>query len=273
MISDNDRVEMAQRAQRWLKADGLDGPRVARENALNEEHMALDVLELRGEVERIKAAALASSTEDLALVTKALDRWQAGMDETRPMVEKLAAIAERAIEQRDEVQRQLGCEREHSTFLSNANGRLFGEKAEVEAFCAKVRGEYTAQKAENDRVMGLLGEAMRDREAARDAAQRLIAQIDHLGAFADDGDPRVMAVAAPLSEAHADLWHALGLDFAVEAKRLLEDIQNRCAVCGWPLADSVEKGCVRGNCSYRPRPERLYAPERAAKEAEEAICG
>lgn len=26
----------------------------------------------------------------------------------------------------------------------------------------------------------------------------------------------------------------------------------RCLICGWPLADRVEDGCVPGNCSYRP---------------------
>lgn len=28
--------------------------------------------------------------------------------------------------------------------------------------------------------------------------------------------------------------------------------ESRCEVCDWPLADSPEKGCVKGNCSYRP---------------------
>lgn len=27
----------------------------------------------------------------------------------------------------------------------------------------------------------------------------------------------------------------------------------RCDVCHWPLAPSADKGCVLGNCSYRPR--------------------
>jgi chromosome segregation ATPase len=44
---------------------------------------------------------------------------------------------------------------------------------------------------------------------------------------------------------------------------------NRCAVCGWTLAEDREHGCVRGDCSMRPRPEYLYDPERAAKEREE----
>lgn len=47
------------------------------------------------------------------------------------------------------------------------------------------------------------------------------------------------------------------------------DDESRCAVCGWGLCDSVEKGCARGNCSMRPRPERLYSPKRAAREATE----
>lgn len=28
----------------------------------------------------------------------------------------------------------------------------------------------------------------------------------------------------------------------------------RCEVCDWPLADDVKRGCVPGNCSYRPDP-------------------
>jgi hypothetical protein len=26
----------------------------------------------------------------------------------------------------------------------------------------------------------------------------------------------------------------------------------RCIICNWPLAESREKGCVPGDCSYRP---------------------
>lgn len=26
----------------------------------------------------------------------------------------------------------------------------------------------------------------------------------------------------------------------------------QCPICGWPLEDSIEKGCIPGNCSYRP---------------------
>lgn len=51
------------------------------------------------------------------------------------------------------------------------------------------------------------------------------------------------------------------------------DDLNRCAVCGWaldsslPVGSHTRSGCVRGNCSLRPRPAKLYAPERAEYEA------
>jgi hypothetical protein len=41
---------------------------------------------------------------------------------------------------------------------------------------------------------------------------------------------------------------------------------SRCAVCAWPLAESAEKGCVRGNCSQRPLPFNVYDLERANRE-------
>ena len=45
-----------------------------------------------------------------------------------------------------------------------------------------------------------------------------------------------------------------------------EKTTERCAVCGWPLAESREKGCMRGDCSMRPPPKQFYDPERAARE-------
>lgn len=41
---------------------------------------------------------------------------------------------------------------------------------------------------------------------------------------------------------------------------------NRCAICGWPLAESQDKGCMRGDCSLRPFPSRYYDAERARRE-------
>lgn len=106
-------------------------------------------------------------------------------------------------------------------------------------------------------------------DTARAAARKYTALVCDLGAFADDSDPRVMATAGPIGAAQADLWIALGLDLDEEHARLQADIDSRCAVCGWPLAESVEEGCVRGNCSMRPRPGWLYAPERAKREADD----
>ena len=53
---------------------------------------------------------------------------------------------------------------------------------------------------------------------------------------------------------------------AATAALVVDDL-TRCALCGWPLAESVDKGCVRGNCSMRPLPNgALYSRERARAE-------
>lgn len=49
--------------------------------------------------------------------------------------------------------------------------------------------------------------------------------------------------------------HATALDFlralnAAFPEQLPEP--ERCSRCGWPLAKSVDEGCVKGNCSQRP---------------------
>lgn len=55
-----------------------------------------------------------------------------------------------------------------------------------------------------------------------------------------------------------------------ESANISVDTQKdeRCAVCGWPLAASAERGCVVGICSFRPVPpvREWYSPVRAAKE-------
>lgn len=42
-----------------------------------------------------------------------------------------------------------------------------------------------------------------------------------------------------------------------KGKRLIDEAKTstpeRCPICEWPLADSREKGCVTGDCSFRPR--------------------
>lgn len=46
--------------------------------------------------------------------------------------------------------------------------------------------------------------------------------------------------------------------------------ENRCALCGWPLAVNAKDGCVRGNCGYRPEPpltpDHYYDIDRASRE-------
>lgn len=41
---------------------------------------------------------------------------------------------------------------------------------------------------------------------------------------------------------------------------------NRCAICGWTLAETTAVGCRRGNCSLRPPPLNYYDPARAKAE-------
>lgn len=53
----------------------------------------------------------------------------------------------------------------------------------------------------------------------------------------------------------------------VEAEKTIVRDPNRCAVCGWTLAATMRDGCVRGNCSMRPRPVELYDAKRAEEEA------
>ena len=40
-----------------------------------------------------------------------------------------------------------------------------------------------------------------------------------------------------------------------QEKRLEDDWKSRCDWCGWPLKETVEEGCIRGNCSMRPLPQ------------------
>jgi hypothetical protein len=47
--------------------------------------------------------------------------------------------------------------------------------------------------------------------------------------------------------------------------------ETRCAVCGWPLGDEPAQ-CRRGDCSFRPRPERLFDAARAAAEARRSFA-
>lgn len=97
----------------------------------------------------------------------------------RAVVSALSSTREKYEQAVREVER----ERDHSKMLSENNGRLCREKAEVETFCAKVRGQYTDTlrerdelRAEVDRLTGIIGNDMRDIEALkteRDEATRI----------------------------------------------------------------------------------------------------
>lgn len=48
------------------------------------------------------------------------------------------------------------------------------------------------------------------------------------------------------------------MDAEVEAKFFgYKFPENRCRICGWPLAESDRDGCVIDNCVLRQRPERM----------------
>lgn len=70
------------------------------------------------------------------------------------------------------------------------------------------------------------------------------AQIEHYGAALSrvataDGNPQAIAA------------EALG---TIPTPRLWDEA--RCRVCGWPLVERIEDGCVTGSCSMRPLPKQ-----------------
>lgn len=103
-----------------------------------------------------------------------------------------------------------------------------------------------------DRVVYAGEEYERDLRAAATLMREQAAEIERLRTVIRVGGAMLRAEVA-----------ALGGPLLVEVDR----DPNRCAVCGWKLAASREDGCVRGDCSMRPRPAVLYDEERAAAEA------
>jgi hypothetical protein len=47
--------------------------------------------------------------------------------------------------------------------------------------------------------------------------------------------------------------------------------ESRCRVCAWPIAKSIEEGCVVGNCSMRPLPSHR-ADEPARYSTDIGVC-
>ena len=66
-----------------------------------------------------------------------------------------------------------------------------------------------------------------------------------------------------VSESYEQVLEKLGW----QSEAPFEDDPTRCAVCGWTMAENNGAGCTPGDCSMRPRPETLYSPERAKREA------
>ena len=50
-----------------------------------------------------------------------------------------------------------------------------------------------------------------------------------------------------------DLLGTLAGDVAAERYSTVEPWVPRCERCGWPLVESIDNGCVPGNCSQRAK--------------------
>lgn len=51
----------------------------------------------------------------------------------------------------------------------------------------------------------------------------------------------------------ATVFTDMTMDMATTLLEMVGFAANgRCMACGWPLAESADKGCVQGNCSFRP---------------------
>lgn len=88
----------------------------------------------------------------------------------------------------------------------------------------------------------------------------LEAAIDYFTASADEETPTLGEILEFAKKTVREVRAALAPQEAPQ----LDD--NRCAVCGWTMAESTAKGCVRGNCSLRPLPINWYDPARAERE-------
>lgn len=95
----------------------------------------------------------------------------------------------------------------------------------------------------------LTGFVMIDIDSLSKICARAIADANITNCYPDEARPVVEAILA-----------AVGIVVQPDA---VQEYRNRrmtpqsrdsghCEVCGWPLADSQEHGCVPGDCSYRP---------------------
>ena len=281
---------MRRRAEAWL------APSTTRDTAINEEQLALDVIDLLAEVERLRGKLDDVTNGDfeawcdfiaprVAIAQHACDRVVAEVERLRATLAQphhewaagqhsvgvdIAAEDKRIRDENDGLRARLAAAEAANASIQivdhvELNGhidiveqcrdwvvRLDADEpsGKLRDFAASLRividqldrqrrqrnwyeVAYTAGKQKL--IEAAVDKAM---TGARDAARRFVALVDDLGAFADDGDPRVMALAAPIGEAQADLWSALGLDCDAEVARLREDIDPAapCRLAARPAA-------------------------------------
>lgn len=78
-------------------------------------------------------------------------------------------------------------------------------------------------------------------------------------AMMDERDRRIVELEQQLASLKADYesdseFAELKAQSQRDRERIGELKKYRCEVCDWPLAFDLSKGCVPGNCSYRPKP-------------------
>ena len=81
-------------------------------------------------------------------------------------------------------------------------------------------------------------EALRDRQAA---------EIESLNARVGELEAQLEATGEELGKVQL----AYEMSEALRSGKL-----EQCERCGWPLAETSDKGCVPGNCSQRPLPDQ-----------------
>ena len=99
----------------------------------------------------------------------------------------------------------------------------------------------------------------------REALLWSLNHLERLVLLTEDGAAYIRGTGTELA-GFAAQYHEARAALSPEPAQSTPKDNNRCAVCAWPLAESADKGCVRGNCSMRPFPDRAYEAERANKE-------
>jgi len=141
---------------------------------------------------------------------------------------------------------------------------LATERQELAAKLAAAERVQGDERAERDELRAKLSEAERERDEARNETRAALNQIDRM-------------CSAPSTVQTVDIKRAareIGQVFVINSDKVCEILRRharpadaealakepepwkprtgRCDVCDWTLAESRDKGCVPGDCSYRP---------------------